>query len=78
MRFNKTDVVDRERIHVLIKAFEALYLVNLIKVHLVLDHCIPRLKDVLLAQVVVDLLAHGLSESIFFDVCDQRVGLKLL
>lgn len=78
MCFYKTDIVNWECIHVLIKAFEALNLVNLIKVHLVLDHCIPRLKDVLFAQVVVDLLAQGLSESILLDICDQRVGLKLL
>ena len=53
MHLNKIEIIYLKSIGVFVKAFEILDLVNLCQIHLIFNHCILRLQNILLAFVII-------------------------
>lgn len=76
--FNQLQEVNLECFNILLKRPNSLNLVNLIKIHLVLCHCVPTLQHPLLALIIIDSLRNWPVLPVFLKLNRTAVGLILL
>ena len=78
MHLYKASIINLKSLNIFLKSIEPFNLVNLVQIHLILNHSVPGLKDILLTVITIDFLGYWSTILISLYFCNSAVSLKFL